>query len=189
MTTNTGVVLIRPKYAHNVGAAIRNAAALGIENVYWTDDRFNLAEMGRIPREERYREYQDAVHAERDDRPFDRFDSGVTPVCVELVETAELLHEFEHPERAVYVFGPEDGSVPKAIRVLCHRFVAIPSLHCLNLSVAMGTVLAHRRMQMIQRGLVPRMGSADMLAEDRGVRPSLPHMTEMDNLDVDLARL
>jgi hypothetical protein len=34
---------------------------------------------------------------------------GVTPVAVELRPDAESLVTFEHPEEALYVFGPEDG--------------------------------------------------------------------------------
>lgn len=164
---DAGVILIKPKYGHNVGAAIRNVAAHGYDWMRWTDDRFDIDSMARIPREERYRDYQ-SVDFKRNDRPFDELDDDVVPVAIELLPASEQLHEFVHPEKAVYVFGPEDGSIPKAIRVKCHRFVVIPTFHCLNLSVAMGVVLSHRRMQMIERGLEPRFSTASMLAEDRG---------------------
>lgn len=34
----------------------------------------------------------------------------VTPVAVELIEGARLLPEYTYPDRAIYIFGPEDGS-------------------------------------------------------------------------------
>jgi hypothetical protein len=37
------------------------------------------------------------------------------PVAVELRRNAEPFIEFEHPERALYVFGPEDGSLGRAV--------------------------------------------------------------------------
>jgi tRNA C32,U32 (ribose-2'-O)-methylase TrmJ len=49
-----------------------------------------------------------------------------------------------HPENAVYVFGPEDGSIPPVFRRHCHRFVSIPSKHCLNLAAAVYIVLYDR---------------------------------------------
>src|SRR5439155_9598099 len=78
------------------------------------------------------------------DRPLEFF-SNNTPVAVELRESSEKLHHFEHPEDAVYVFGPENGSVPRAMLGLCHRFVTIPSHHCLNLAAAINVIGYDRR--------------------------------------------
>ena len=44
-----------------------------------------------------------------------------------LVRVAKVLTTPEHPDEAVYVFRPEDGSIPKAWLGLCHRFVHIPA--------------------------------------------------------------
>jgi tRNA(Leu) C34 or U34 (ribose-2'-O)-methylase TrmL len=54
-------------------------------------------------------------------------------------------HNFEHPPNAVYVFGPEDGSVSKPHINHCHRFVVIPTKHCLNLATAVATMLWDRQ--------------------------------------------
>lgn len=140
------IVLMNPKFPHNVGQTIRICAAFEAKQVIYTGDRMDelLAELGRIPREERMRAYKH-VGLERDDRPFDRFKgTKASIVCVEVDETAEYLPYFEHPQNAVYVFGPEDGSVAKAARHDCHRFVTIPSVHCLNLSTAVGLLLYDR---------------------------------------------
>jgi tRNA(Leu) C34 or U34 (ribose-2'-O)-methylase TrmL len=76
-------------------------------------------------------------------RPFDYFE-GFTPVAVELKEGAEYLPDFVHPEKAVYVFGPEDGGIRRVDYLQCHRFVRIPSRHCLNLAAAVNLVLYDR---------------------------------------------
>lgn len=139
------IVLIDPKFPHNVGSAIRHAACFGARQVIWTGDRVERFLAGsRWPREERLRAYRRDVRFERDDRPFDRFGRGVTPVAVEVREGSESLFTFEHPERAVYVFGPEDGSLMRTELMLCHRFVQIPSRHCLNLANAVSVVLYDR---------------------------------------------
>lgn len=78
------------------------------------------------------------------DYPFEQFADAV-PVAVEVRKTSESLHVFEHPPNAVYVFGPEDGSVSKPHISHCHRFVVIPTKHCLNLATAVATVLWDRQ--------------------------------------------
>jgi tRNA(Leu) C34 or U34 (ribose-2'-O)-methylase TrmL len=69
---------------------------------------------------------------------------GAVPVCVELGEGYESLPGFTHPEHALYVFGPEDGSVPRPIKQACHQFVSIPTHVCLNLAAAVNVVLYDR---------------------------------------------
>jgi tRNA(Leu) C34 or U34 (ribose-2'-O)-methylase TrmL len=141
------VVLVNPKFPHNVGAAVRSASCWGIEQVWWTGDRIKLSEKQRLPREERMRGYKD-VELIQFNNPFDQFNlDNVVPVAIELQKGAESLPQFEHPKNAVYIFGPEDGSIPATFRKFCHRFVVIPTRHCLNLSVAVSLVLYERQKQ------------------------------------------
>jgi tRNA C32,U32 (ribose-2'-O)-methylase TrmJ len=102
------------------------------------------------------------------DRPFDLF-PGATPVCVELLESAECLTAFTHPPNPVYVFGPEDGSVPSVIRRHCHKFVYIPGYHCLNLSAAVDVALYDRMAKLQMEGREPIQPVGKMLREVRGV--------------------
>lgn len=148
----TGVLLINPKYAHNVGAAFRACAAWGVPLLRWTGTRMDEFERinGRLPREERMRQYKDQVDWEcmmGEPRPITKILSGyrMTPVCVEVGEGYETLPDFGHPENALYVFGPEDGSVPRPIKQHCHRFVSIPTHVCLNLAAAVNVVLYDRQ--------------------------------------------
>ena len=152
---DVAVALDSPKFAHNVGAAVRAASCFGVPQVWMSGRRVSL-EGGkghaRLPREERMRGYQEVqlCHA---DYFLDAFGPGIVPVAVELRPGSESLLTFVHPERAVYVFGPEDGSIGPGLIPLCHRFVTIPARHCLNLSSAVYTVLFHRHMQRVAAGL------------------------------------
>lgn len=74
---------------------------------------------------------------------FDAFADAV-PVAVEVRPNSEVLPDFEHPENAVYVFGPEDGTLGSKTLQHCHRFLTIPSHHCLNLAAAVYVVLYDR---------------------------------------------
>lgn len=151
------VLLVNPKYPHNVGAVVRAASCYGIGQVWYTGNRVPLdvpKDLGngphheakakwRLPREERMRGYSD-VSLFQNDRPLDQF-KDVTPVAIEMRPNAEPLTTFEHPENPLYVFGPEDGSIDQVYLRFCHRFVVIPSRHCLNLSAAVYTVLYDRQ--------------------------------------------
>jgi tRNA(Leu) C34 or U34 (ribose-2'-O)-methylase TrmL len=139
------VVLIDPKYAHNVGMVVRLASCYGFRQVWFTGERVSLdiSFRKRLPREERMKGYAD-VEIINYDYPFEQF-KDVVPVAVEVRKGSEPLHAFEHPQNAVYVFGPEDGSVSKPHISHCHRFVVIPTRHALNLATAVATVLWDRQ--------------------------------------------
>lgn len=148
------VALWNPKYAFNVAQAIRIASCYDVPQVWFNGDRVPLegSKKERLPREERMKGYN-SVQVCHGEYFFDAFPSHVTPVAVELTPSSESLVHFEHPENAVYVFGPEDGSLPKVARMHCHRVVQIPTKHCLNLSMAVGTILYDRHYKRIMSGL------------------------------------
>jgi tRNA(Leu) C34 or U34 (ribose-2'-O)-methylase TrmL len=139
------IALIDPKYPHNVGMVVRLASCYGLRQVWFTGDRVSLnpTRGERLPREERMKGYKDVemIHYEH---VFDQFPDGTVPVAVEVRAGSEQLLSFEHPENALYVFGPEDGSIPQAVVPRCHRFLVIPTRHCLNLATAVATVLWDR---------------------------------------------
>jgi tRNA(Leu) C34 or U34 (ribose-2'-O)-methylase TrmL len=66
------------------------------------------------------------------------------PVVVELCEKASPLHLFVHPERAFYIFGPEDGSVPENYINGAKHVVYVPTVHCMNLAATVNVVLYDR---------------------------------------------
>lgn len=142
------LILIDPKYGHNVGMAVRLASCYGFHQVWFTGDRvsLDLVAKKRLPREERMKGYNE-VEIINYDYPFDRFTDAV-PVAVEVRSNSEPLHQFDHPENAVYIFGPEDGSIPKPLLRHCHRFAVIPTRHCLNLATAVATMLWDRQYKL-----------------------------------------
>lgn len=150
---NPAIALVNPKFTRNVGAILRLASCYGIKQVWASGNRINEdPSIGkRLPREERMRGYQE-VDLIQYDRFLDMFSSDIIPVAIEVRENAEPLYTFEHPEKAVYVFGPEDGSIPKTYLQHCHRFVVIPTRHCLNLATAVATVLHDRAYKNYLKG-------------------------------------
>ena len=147
------IVLHEPKYPHNVGQIVRLASAYGIAQVWYSGERIREALGSRLPREERMRRYQDVTLINHPD-PLARLCPAVPqacPVAVELRPNAESLVDFLHPDGdtpPIYVFGPEDGSLPGPVVKRCHRFVVIPSFECLNLATSVATVLYDRMAKM-----------------------------------------
>lgn len=150
MSENAAVLLIDPKYPHNVGGVLRACAVFDAIRLVWTGDRVPAPETwpkgARLPREERMKAYRKVKVGQgaQNDAVSTLAAWGYTPVAVELRDGAEDLREFVHPAQALYVFGPEDGSIPKGVLTVCHRFVRIPSDGCLNLAAAVNVVLYDR---------------------------------------------
>lgn len=150
------IVLENPKYPRNVGFVLRNAYNFGVNQLWVTGDRVGLygTDSYRLPREERFKEYRQ-VNLIGHNRPFNRFARGVTVVGVELIPGAMPLTYFQHPTDAVYVFGPEDGSISKGFRTRVHQFVFVPTLSCLNLAMVVTAVLYDRLYKAQMAGEVP----------------------------------
>lgn len=153
------VLLLNPKTPYNVGAVLRACSIFGAERLRYSGDRIERAESrrkagslqhkDRLPREERMKDYS-AVdwgpihHVRAVTWMVEK--GGYTPVAVEVSDNAEQLPTFVHPYRALYVFGPEDGSIERGTLTACHRFLTIPSATRtpLNLAAAVNLVLYDR---------------------------------------------
>ena len=161
------IILTDPKYAHNVASIVRLASAFGLKQVWYTGNRvrMEIESKGKLPREERMKGYKD-VDLINFDYPFDQFEN-VVPVGVELRPNAENLLEFNHPENAVYVFGPEDGSLSYTHKMHCHRFVYIPVFHCLNLATSVSAILWDRKKHRYLDGKEEATHISEVLKEDR----------------------
>lgn len=166
------ILLDSPKYPVNVGNTLRAAALLGVDHLFWTGTRVpdpdTWPEGVRLPREERMRCYRRTtmkwLQGFRTVTMASEWCIGncpervrLTPVCIEIVDGAEDLRTFDHPEHALYVFGAEDNSVSQGLRRACHRFVRIPNAipednpdgrTPYNLSAAVNIVLYDRLMKV-----------------------------------------
>ena len=66
-------------------------------------------------------------------------------VGVELLEGSRNLKNYIHPERAFYVFGPEDGCLDDEITSLCRDIIYIDTPGpCMNLAACANVVLYDR---------------------------------------------
>jgi len=66
------------------------------------------------------------------------------PVAVDLVEGARNLMDYTHPERAIYIFGPEDGTLGPEILSWCRDRIYVPTARCMNLAATVNVILYDR---------------------------------------------
>jgi tRNA(Leu) C34 or U34 (ribose-2'-O)-methylase TrmL len=72
---------------------------------------------------------------------------GCVPIAIEVHPDAKPLTEYQHPERAFYIFGPEDGSLKKNVTSWCRDIVFIPTHGCMNLAATVNVVLYDRMLK------------------------------------------
>lgn len=142
-----GIGLVAPKNEHNVGGVFRAAHCYGAGLILLQAPRFRHWATN-VTRAEKH--IPTIVGPIQEHRPYD-----CPMVVVEIVEGAVSLPAFQHPERALYVFGPEDGSVPREIVDRAQHVVSIPTRHCMNLAATANVVLYDRvaKAERMARGI------------------------------------
>ncbi|TWC34126.1 tRNA(Leu) C34 or U34 (ribose-2'-O)-methylase TrmL [Pseudomonas sp. SJZ079] len=132
--------LSNPKSPENVGSVMRAAGCYGVNSVFYSGTRYARA-----------KDFVTDTKRVHLDIPLIAIDDlqsiiplGCTPVAVELVEGARPLPEYTHPDRAIYFFGPEDGSLDKSIRDWCEDVVYVPTQGSMNLAATVNVVLYDR---------------------------------------------
>ena len=69
---------------------------------------------------------------------------GAILVGVELTDDAIDLPKFKHPQKAIYILGPEKGNLSNNILSRCKYTVRIPTKFCINLAMAGAIVMYDR---------------------------------------------
>ena len=131
------VGLDNPKTPANVGAVLRacgcyNAAMLAIRGTRY---HRHGTDVNKVHRKLPLLQVDDLY----DVIPYD-----CVPVAIDLVEGAESLVDFVHPERAYYVFGAEDATLGNRVLSWCPRRVMVPTRSCMNLAACVNVVLYDR---------------------------------------------
>lgn len=132
--------LINPKSPTNVGAVMRAAGCFRADAVNYTGTRYNRANRYRTDTKNRI----DTIPLNGVDDLLESIPENTQIVCIELVENAMPLHQFEHPDRAYYIFGPEDGTINQEIIDKADYVVYIPTIGCMNLAATVNVVLYDR---------------------------------------------
>ena len=162
--------LSNPKTPTNVGAVLRAASCFQAHAVFYTGDRYDRA--ARF-----YTDRQDTASS----TPFSEVNcllenapKDTKIVCVELVEGAIPLPEFQHPNKAFYIFGPEDGTLSQEMIDKADSVVYIPTVGCLNVAMTVNIVLYDRLTKSSHS-----IASNELICQSRNVNNRVSIKTEL----------
>ncbi len=142
------VGLINPKSPDNVGSVMRAAGNYGVDAVYYTGTRyqralkFNSESNSTTPNTRRSISQHIALTGVHDLLKQVSVDMQI--VCIEFAENAIALPDYQHPEMALYLFGPEDGNISQDIINKADAVVYVPTDGCMNLAATVNVVLYDR---------------------------------------------
>lgn len=137
------IALCSPKTDANIGSALRAVGVFGAEMMVISGKRYrkSYTDTRKQHKHTPFLQVEDLHKAV----PYD-----CVPVAVEILEGAKPLPGYTHPERAFYIFGPEDSSLDESITSWCRDIICIPTNgECMNLAAAVNVVLYDR---MAKRG-------------------------------------
>lgn len=135
------VALQRPSRRENIGGVFRAADADDVQLVVLGGGILPPDPLGHPTDTTQAWRWMPTVFEEN---VLDAVPNECTLVAVERVEEGTPLPEFVHPERAMYVFGPENGALDEATLDRCQHVVCIPGRACSNLAAAVNVVLYDR---------------------------------------------
>lgn len=131
------IALHMPKTPANVGSALRAAFVYDARLVVTSGQRYQRAGTDTT------KAYRHIPFIQTDD-VFDAIPFDCVPVAVDLIEGAIPLPRYCHPERAFYIFGPEDGTLGRNIISRCRDTIVVPTRTCMNLAATVNVVLYDR---------------------------------------------
>lgn len=130
--------LVRPKDTKNVGGVLRAAHVYGAKMVAIQGDRTPVTSGQDTTKAYRH------IPVLRGDDLFAMCPYDAVPIGVDLVPDAVSLPAFKHPDRAFYIFGPEDGTLGRQHLDRCRHRVFVPTNFCMNLAATVNVVLYDR---------------------------------------------
>jgi len=135
------VALVNPKNPSNVGSVVRAAHCFNSDGIIYTGARYDRA--ARFQTDPK--KAAATLPVQHTDDIFKLIKPDYKVVCIELAVGATALPQFSHPQQAVYIFGPEDGTLTQDTIDRADSVVFIPARSCLNLAASVNVVLYDRQ--------------------------------------------
>ena len=137
--------LINPKGAANVGSVMRAAGCYQVDQVLYSGQRYDRAvKMSTDTQSASTSIPLINIETLNVDNLIDAVDGETEVVCVDLIQGATSLPAFQHPKKALYIFGPEDGTIPQKVVDRADHVVFVPTVGCMNLAASVNVLLYDR---------------------------------------------
>ena len=141
--------LINPKSPDNVHSVMRASGNYGVDSVFYTGSRYQRAMRLNPNAPDMSRKVSESIPMTEVDDLLD-VAGEMKIICVELAENATALPEYEHPQNAFYIFGPEDSTIDQAIIDRADAVVYVPTVGCMNLAATVNVLLYDRLFKSYQ---------------------------------------
>lgn len=132
--------LTNPKSPTNVGGVMRAAGCYRADAVFYTGNRYERAAQFHTDTQN----VRQKIPLTGVDSLLDSVPEDTRIICVDLVEGATPLPEFQHPEKAFYIFGPEDSTIEQSVIDRADEVVYVPTVGCMNLAASVNVLLYDR---------------------------------------------
>ncbi|MEH6454615.1 MAG: RNA methyltransferase [Psychromonas sp.] len=132
--------LSNPKSPTNVGAVMRAAGCYAVDEVIYSGNRYDRA----IKLNTDTKKVSETIPLTSVSDLLDNKADNLKIVCVDLIEGATPLPAFEHPDNALYIFGPEDGTIKQSVINQADAVVYVPTIGCMNLAASVNVLLYDR---------------------------------------------
>lgn len=149
--SHIAIGLTNPKSPSNVGAVMRAAGCYGVDQVLYSGKRY--AQAAKFSGAKLNTDTKNARNIipllaiddfEQATQQLESLPKATKIICVDLVEGATPLPHFQHPEQALYIFGPEDGTISQAVINSADEVVYVPTVGCMNLAASVNVLLYDR---------------------------------------------
>ncbi len=141
---NVSIGLSNPKSPENVNSVRRAAGNFSVDSIFYTGSRYPRALRLNPEPPKMSRDVSRGIPVTGVSCLFNDAPEEMKTVCIEFAEDAIALPEFQHPEKAIYIFGPEDGTLSQDIIDTADAVVYIPTQGCMNLAATVNVVLYDR---------------------------------------------
>jgi tRNA G18 (ribose-2'-O)-methylase SpoU len=138
-----GIGIVNLKKDINIGSLWRSAYIFGAAFIFATGQRYSKQASDTTKSSRHIPLFHYETNTDfLQHRPFD-----CPLIGIELGDEYTPLPNFQHPEKAIYVLGSEDGGLPNEVLDHCQYVIQIPTIvpHSINVAVA-GSVVMYDRL-------------------------------------------
>lgn len=142
--SKVSIGLSNPKSPENVNSVRRAAGNFSVDSIFYTGNRYPRAVRLNPEPPKMSRDISRDIPVTGVSCLINDASDDMKIVCIEFAEDAVALPEYQHPDRAIYIFGPEDGTLSQDIIDRADAVVYVPTQGCMNLAATVNVVLYDR---------------------------------------------
>lgn len=142
--SKVSIGLSNPKSPENVNSVKRAAGNFRVDSIFYTGKRYPRAVKLNPATTNMSRDVSLNIPVTGVTCLISEMHESMAIVCVEFAENAIPLPEYQHPDNALYVFGPEDGNLSQDIIDRADAVIYVPTNGCMNLAATVNVVLYDR---------------------------------------------